>query len=36
MEKLNYEVIQSYQSFSTITEMDQTVRGFLYKHKAAL
>jgi DNA-binding Lrp family transcriptional regulator len=36
MEKLNYEVIQSYQSFSTITEMDQAVRGFLYKHKAAL
>ena len=36
MEKLNYEVIQSYQSFSTIEEMDQAVRGFLYKHKAAL
>ena len=36
MEKLNFEVIQSYQSFSTIEEMDQAVRGFLYKYKAAL
>ena len=36
MEKLNFEIIQSYQSFSTIAEMDQAVRGFLYKHKAAL
>jgi DNA-binding Lrp family transcriptional regulator len=36
MEKLNYEIIQSYQSFKTIEEMDQAVRGFLYKHKASL
>ena len=36
MEKLNFEIIQSYQSFSTIAEMDQAVRGFLYKHKSAL
>ena len=36
MEKLNYETIQKYQSFQTIEEMDQSVRGFLYKHKAEL
>lgn len=36
MEKFNYESIRSYQSFSTIEEMDQAVRGFLYKNKAAL
>jgi DNA-binding Lrp family transcriptional regulator len=36
MEKLNYEIIQSYQSFKSIEEMDQAVRGFLYKHKASL
>jgi hypothetical protein len=36
MEKLNFDIIQSYQSFSTIAEMDQAVRGFLYKHKSSL
>lgn len=36
MEKLNYETIQKYQSFATIEEMDNSVRGFLYKHKAEL
>jgi len=36
MEKLNYDTIQKYQSFKTIDEMDQSVRGFLYKHKAEL
>ncbi|MGM0877118.1 MAG: helix-turn-helix domain-containing protein [Bacillota bacterium] len=36
MEKLNYETIKKYQSFQTIEEMDQAVRGFLYKHKAEL
>ncbi|WP_051404996.1 helix-turn-helix domain-containing protein [Bacillus cihuensis] len=36
MEKLNFETIKHYQSFKTIEEMDQSVRGFLYKHKAEL
>ena len=36
MEKLNFETIKHYQSFRTIEEMDQSVRGFLYKHKAEL
>lgn len=36
MEKLNYDTIQKYQSFATIEEMDKSVRGFLYKHKAEL
>ncbi|MGM7722866.1 helix-turn-helix domain-containing protein [Metabacillus sp. Hm71] len=36
MEKFTYENIQSYQSFSTIEEMDQAVRGFLYLHKSSL
>lgn len=36
VEKLNYDTIQKYQSFETIDEMDQSVRGFLYKHKAEL
>ncbi|WP_338788211.1 helix-turn-helix domain-containing protein [Metabacillus sp. FJAT-53654] len=36
MEKLNYETIQKYQSFEKIEEMDQAVRGFLYKYKAEL
>ena len=36
MEKLNYDTIQKYQSFTTIEEMDKSVRGFLYKHKAEL
>lgn len=36
MEKLTYETIKKYQSFQTIEEMDQAVRGFLYKHKAEL
>ncbi|MBZ5750379.1 helix-turn-helix domain-containing protein [Metabacillus rhizolycopersici] len=36
MDKLNFDIIQSYQSFSTIAEMDQAVRGFLYKHKSSL
>lgn len=36
MEKLNYETIRKYQSFQTIEEMDQAVRGFLYKHKSEL
>ncbi|MBZ5752400.1 helix-turn-helix domain-containing protein [Metabacillus rhizolycopersici] len=36
MEKLNFETVQRYQSFQTIEEMDQSVRGFLYKHKVEL
>jgi hypothetical protein len=36
LEKLNYETIQTYQSFPTIEEMDQSVRGFLYKYKSSL
>jgi hypothetical protein len=36
LEKLNYKTIQTYKSFSTIEEMDQAVRGFLYKHKSSL
>ena len=36
VEKLNYETIQKYQSFNSIEELDQSVRGFLYKHKAEL
>lgn len=36
MERLNFETIKHYQSFETIEEMDQSVRGFLYKHKAEL
>jgi len=36
MEKFNFELLQSYQSFNTIEEMDQAVRGFLYKHKEEL
>jgi hypothetical protein len=36
LEKLNYETIETYTSFSTIEEMDQAVRGFLYKHKSSL
>jgi Helix-turn-helix domain len=36
VEKLTYETIQKYQLFQTIDEMDQSVRGFLYKHKAEL
>jgi hypothetical protein len=36
VEKLNFETVQRYQSFQTIEEMDQSVRGFLYKHKAEL
>lgn len=36
VERLNYETIQKYQSFEKIEEMDQAVRGFLYKHKAEL
>ncbi|WP_175640217.1 helix-turn-helix domain-containing protein [Metabacillus schmidteae] len=36
MEKLNYDTIQKYQSFATIEDMDKSVRGFLYKHKAEL
>ncbi len=36
MEKLNYDTIQKYQSFETIEDMDKSVRGFLYKHKAEL
>ena len=36
MEKLNYDTIKTYQSFKTIDEMDQAVRGFLYKYKSTL
>lgn len=36
MERLNYDTIQKYQSFQTVEEMDQSVRGFLYKYKAEL
>ncbi|MDQ0229903.1 helix-turn-helix domain-containing protein [Metabacillus malikii] len=36
MEKLNFETIQKHQSFSTVEEMNQAVRGFLYKHKSEL
>ena len=36
MEKLNYETIKIYQSFTTIGEMDQAVRGFLYEYKSSL
>ena len=36
MEKLNYETIKHYQSFTSIDEMDQAVRGFLYKFKSSL
>ena len=36
MEKLNYETIKHYQSFTSIHEMDQHVRGFLYKFKSSL
>ncbi|WP_071394230.1 helix-turn-helix domain-containing protein [Bacillus tuaregi] len=36
MYKLNFETIKNYQSFSTIEEMDQAVRGFLYKFKSSL
>ena len=36
MEKLNYETIKHYQSFTSIHEMNQAVRGFLYKFKSSL
>ena len=36
MERLNYDTIKSYQSFKSMEEMDEAVRGFLYIHKAAL
>ena len=36
MEKLNYETIKTYQSFTSIDELDQSVRGFLYKFKSSL
>ena len=36
MEKLNYDTIKTYQSFTTIEELDQSVRGFLYKFKSSL
>ncbi|WP_338470923.1 helix-turn-helix domain-containing protein [Niallia sp. XMNu-256] len=36
MEKLNYETIKHYQSFTSIDEMDLAVRGFLYKFKSTL
>jgi len=36
MDKLNYETIKQYQSFATVEEMDQVVRGFLYKFKSSL
>ncbi|PMC35993.1 hypothetical protein CJ195_17225 [Bacillus sp. UMB0899] len=36
MQKLNYDTIKSYQSFPTIEEMDQAVRGFLYTYKSSL
>ncbi|WP_338471617.1 helix-turn-helix domain-containing protein [Niallia sp. XMNu-256] len=36
MEKLNYEIIKQYQSFTSIDEMDLAVRGFLYKFKSSL
>lgn len=36
MQKLNYDTMKSYQSFSTIEELDQAVRGFLYTYKSSL
>ena len=36
MEKLNYATLKNYQSFTSINEMDQAVRGFLYKCKSSL
>ncbi|MBU7592457.1 helix-turn-helix domain-containing protein [Metabacillus halosaccharovorans] len=36
MQKLNYDTMKSYQSFSTIEEMDHSVRGFLYTYKSSL
>ncbi|WP_338452922.1 helix-turn-helix domain-containing protein [Niallia oryzisoli] len=36
MDKLNHETIKHYQSFATVEEMDQVVRGFLYKFKSSL
>ncbi|HZH59207.1 MAG TPA: helix-turn-helix domain-containing protein [Metabacillus sp.] len=36
MERLNYDTIRSYQSFLTVEDMDQAVRGFLYVHKSSL
>ena len=36
MDRLNYETIKNYQSFTSIDEMDQAVRGFLYKFKSTL
>ena len=36
MQRLNYDTIKHYQSFTSIQEMDQAVRGFLYKFKSTL
>lgn len=36
MQKLNYDTMKSYQSFGTIKDMDQAVRGFLYTFKSSL
>ena len=36
MDQLNYETIKNYQSFTSIHEMDQAVRGFLYTFKSTL
>lgn len=36
MEKLCFETMKNYQSFATIEEMDQSVRGFLYVNKSSL
>lgn len=36
MNKFCYEMVRSYQSFQSVEELDQAVRGFLYKHKISL
>ncbi|WP_428911713.1 helix-turn-helix domain-containing protein [Niallia sp. Krafla_26] len=36
MEKLNYDTIKTYQSFKSVEDMDQAVRGFLYRFKSTL
>lgn len=36
MEKLGYEMMKSCQSFQSVNDMDQSVRGFLYLYKEQL
>ena len=36
MDQLNYATLKNYESFTSINEMDQAVRGFLYKCKSSL